>query len=326
MNRLAILALAIVVSCGSASAQSSDKKYGPGATDQEIKLGQTVPYSGPVSAAAALGRGALAYFEKVNREKGGVNGRKIKLISLDDAYSPPKAFEQIRKLVEEEGILAIVGSAGSPTGVAVQAYLNKAGVPQLLQISGSRKFNDPKHSPWSTGLFIPFYTEGQIFGKLILKNWPNAKIAVLHPNDELGREYLAGLRSGLGDKADTMIVKVASYEYWSPTIDSQVAQLSSSGADLFFNAAVTKFASQSIRRAREMGWNVRMIAPSISGSIGEVIRPAGVQNAKGLISALWQKDPNDPRWSNDKDVKDYLKFVKTYLPGVNPDEMAYSTG
>jgi branched-chain amino acid transport system substrate-binding protein len=326
MNRLAILALAIVVTCGSASAQSSDKKYGPGVTDQEIKLGQTVPYSGPVSAAAALGRGALAYFEKVNREKGGVNGRKIKLISLDDAYSPPKAFEQIRKLVEDEGILAIVGSAGSPTGVAVQAYLNKAGVPQLLQISGSRKFNDPKHSPWSTGLFIPFYTEGQIFGKLILKNWPNAKIAVLHPNDELGREYLAGLRSGLGDKADTMIVKVASYDYWSPTIDSQVAQLSSSGADLFFNAAVTKFASQSIRRAREMGWNVRMIAPSISGSIGEVIRPAGVQNAKGLISALWQKDPNDPRWSNDKDVKDYLKSVKTYLPGVNPDEMAYSTG
>src|SRR6267378_4952300 len=326
MNRLAILALAIVVSCGSASAQSSDKKYGPGATDQEIKLGQTVPYSGPVSAAAALARGTLAYFEKVNREKGGVNGRKIKLISLDDAYSPPKAFEQIRKLVEKEGILAIVGSAGSPTGVAVQAYLNKAGVPQLLQISGSRKFNNPKHSPWSTGLFIPFHTEGQIFGKLILKNWPNAKIAVLHPNDELGREYLAGLRSGLGDKADTMIVKVASYEYWSPTIDSQVAQLSSSGADLFFNAAVTKFASQSIRRAREMGWNARMIVPSISGSIGEVIRPAGTENAKGIISALWQKDPSDPRWSSDKDVKDYLEFAKTYLPGVTPDEVTYSIG
>jgi len=324
--RLTILALAIVVSCGGASAQSTDKKYGPGVTDQEIKLGQTVPYSGPVSPAAALGRGALAYFEKVNREKGGVNGRKIKLISLDDAYSPPKAVEQTRKLVEEEGVLAIVGSAGSPTGVAAQAYLNKVGVPQLLQISGSRKFNDPKHSPWSTGLFIPFYAEGQIFGKLILKSWPNAKIAVLHPNDELGREYFAGLQSGLGDKADTMIVKVVTYEDLSPTIDSQVAQLSSSGADLFFNAAVTKFASQSIRRTREMGWNVRMIVPSISGSIGQVIKPAGVQNAKGLISALWQKDPSDPRWSNDKDVKDYLKFVKTYLPGVNPDEMAYSTG
>ena len=326
MSRLAILALMIVVSCGSASAQSSDKKYGPGVTDQEIKLGQTVPYSGPVSPAAALARGTLAYFEKVNREKGGVNGRKIKLLSLDDAYSPPKAFEQIRKLVEQEGVLAIVGSAGSPTGLAVQAYLNKAGVPQLLQISGSRKFNDPKHSPWSTGLFIPFYTEGQIFGKLILKSWPNAKIAVLHPNDELGREYLAGLRSGLSDKADMMIVKVASYEYSSPTIDSQVAQLSSSGADLFFNAAVTKFASQSIRRAREMGWNAKMIVPSISGSIGEVIRPAGVENAKGLVSALWQKDPSDPRWSSDKDVKDYLEFAKAYLPGVNADEVTYSIG
>jgi len=149
---------------------------------------------------------------------------------------------------------------------------------------------------------------------------------VLHPNDELGREYLAGLRSGLGDKADTMIVKVASYEYSSPTIDSQVAQLSSSGADLFFNAAVLKFASQSIRRAREMGWDVRMIAPSISGNIGEVIKPAGVQNAMGLISALWQKDPSDPRWSNDKGVKDYLKFVETYLPGVDPDRLAYSVG
>ncbi len=326
MNKLAILALAIVASCCTALAQASDKKYGPGVTDQEIKLGQTVPYSGPVSAAAAVGRGALAYFEKVNRERGGVNGRKIKLISLDDAYSPPKTFDQTRELVENEGILAIVGSLGSPTGIAVQDYLNKAGVPQLLQISGSRKFNDPKHSPWSTGLFIPYYSEGQIFGKLILKYWPNAKIAVLHPNDELGREYLAGLRSGLGDKADTMIVKVASYEYSSPTIDSQVAQLSSSGADLFFNAAVLKFASQSIRRAREMGWDVRMIAPSISGNIGEVIKPAGVQNAKGLISALWQKDPSDPRWSNDKGVKDYLKFVETYLPGVDPDRLAYSVG
>src|SRR5882757_3756984 len=326
MIRAATLALAVVVSCGSASAQSTDKKYGPGVTDQEIKLGQTEPYSGPVSSSAALGRGAIAYFEKINREKGGINGRKVKLISLDDAYSPPKAFEQTRKLVEEEGVLAIVGSNGSPTGVAAQAYLNKAGVPQLFQISGSRKFNDPKRAPWSTGFFIPFYIEGQIFGKLILKSWPNAKIAVLHPNDELGREYLAGLRSGLGDKADTMIVKVATYEYSSPTIDSQVAQLSSSDADLFFNAAVLKFASQSIRRAREMGWNVRMIAPSISGSIGEVIRPAGVQNAKGLISALWQKDPNDPRWSNDKDVKDYLKFAKTYLPGVTPDEVTYSIG
>ena len=155
MNRLAVLALAILLNCCIPSAQSGEKKYGPGVTDQEIKLGQTVPYSGPVSPAAALGRGALAYFEKVNREKGGVNGRKIKLISLDDAYSPPKAVEQTRKLVEEDGVLAIVGSAGSPTGVAAQAYLNKVGVPQLLQISGSRKFNDPKHSPWSTGLFIP---------------------------------------------------------------------------------------------------------------------------------------------------------------------------
>jgi branched-chain amino acid transport system substrate-binding protein len=326
MNGLAILALAVVVSCGSASAELSENKYGSGVTDQEIKLGQTMAYSGPVSSSAAVGRGAVAYFEKVNREKGGVNGRKIKLISLDDAYSPPKAYEQTRKLVEEDGVLAIVGSVGSPTGVAAQAYLNRVGVPQLFQISGSRKFNDPNHSPWSTGFFIPYYIEGQIFGKLILKSWPNAKIAVLHPNDELGHEYLGGLRSGLGDKADTMIVKVATYEYSSPTIDSQIAQLSSSGADLFFNAAVGKFAAQSIRGARSMGWNVRMIVPSISGSIGAIIRPAGVENAKGLISAQWQKDPTDPRWSNDKDVKDYLEFAKTYLPGVNLADLGYATG
>jgi branched-chain amino acid transport system substrate-binding protein len=326
MIRTAALALAIMVTCGSAIAQSADKKYGPGVTDQEIKLGQTEPYSGPVSSSAALGRGAMAYFEKINREKGGINGRKVKLISLDDAYSPPKAFEQARKLVEEEGVLAIVGSNGSPTGVAAQAYLNKAGVPQLFQVSGSRKFNDPKHAPWSTGLFIPFYTEGQIFGRLILKSWPNAKIAVLYPNDELGREYLAGLRSGLGDKADAMIVKVANYESTSPTIDSQVAQLAASGADIFFNAALTKFASQSIRRTREMGWSVRMIVPSISVSIGAILRPAGLENAKGLISSQWQKDPTDPRWSNDQDVRDYLEFAKTYLPGVNPEESAYATG
>jgi branched-chain amino acid transport system substrate-binding protein len=326
MIRATALALAIMVTCGSALAQSADKKYGPGVTDEEIKLGQTEPYSGPVSSSAALGRGAMAYFEKINREKGGINGRKVKLISLDDAYSPPKAFEQVRKLVEEEEVLAIVGSNGSPTGVAAQAYLNKAGVPQLFQISGSRKFNDPKHAPWSTGFFIPFYTEGQIFGRLILKSWPNAKIAVLYPNDELGREYLAGLRSGLGDKADAMIVKVANYESTSPTIDSQVAQLAASGADIFFNAALTKFASQSIRRAREMGWSARMIVPSISGSIGAILRPAGLENAKGLISSQWQKDPTDPRWSNDKDVRDYLEFAKTYLPGVNPEESAYATG
>jgi branched-chain amino acid transport system substrate-binding protein len=326
MIRAAALSLAIVVTCGSALAESADKKYGPGVTDREIKLGQTEPYSGPVSSSAALGRGAIAYFEKINREKGGINGRKVKLISLDDAYSPPKAFEQVRKLVEEDDVLAIVGSNGSPTGVAAQAYLNKAGVPQLFQISGSRKFNDPKHAPWSTGLFIPFYTEGQIFGRLILKSWPNAKIAVLYPNDELGREYLAGLRSGLGDKADAMIVKVANYESTSPTIDSQVAQLAASGADIFFNAALTKFASQSIRRTREMGWSARMIVPSISGSIGAILRPAGLENAKRLISSQWQKDSTDPRWSNDQDVRDYLAFAKTYLPGVNPEESAYATG
>jgi branched-chain amino acid transport system substrate-binding protein len=324
--RATILALTIAVSCAHAFAQSGDKKYGPGVTDQEIKLGQTEPDSGPVSSSSALGRGAAAYFEKINREKGGINGRKVKLISLDDGYSPPKAFEQVRKLVEEEGVLAIVGSNGSPTGVAAQAYLNKARVPQLFQISGSRKFNDPKHAPWSTGFFIPFYTEGQIFGRLILKSWPNSRIAVLYPNDELGREYLAGLRAGLGDKADAMIVRVANYESTSPTIDSQVAQLASSGADLFFNAALTKFASQSIRRAREMGWNARMIVPSISGSIGAILRPAGLENAKGLISSQWQKDPTDPRWADDKDIRDYLDFVKTYLPGVNPEETAYATG
>lgn len=325
MHRSAILALAIIASCGIASAQSDEKQYGPGVTDQEIKLGQTMAYSGPVSPSAAVGRGALAYFEKVNRE-GGVNGRKIRLISLDDAYSPPRAYEQTRKLVEEEEVLAIVGSIGTPTGVAAQAYLNKAGVPQLFQVSGSRQFNNPKHSPWSTGFFIPFYTEGQIFGRLILKSWPNARIAVLHPNDELGHEYLAGLRSGLGDRADSMIVKIATYEYSSPTIDSQIAQLSSSGADLFFSAAVAKFASLSIRRAREMGWNARMIVPSISGSIGATIKPAGVENARGVISALWQKDPTDPRWSTDKDVKDYLEFAKTYLPGVDLDNINYATG
>lgn len=325
MHRSAILALAIVASCGIASAQSEEKQHGPGVTDQEIKLGQTMAYSGPVSPSAAVGRGALAYFEKVNRE-GGVNGRRIRLISLDDAYSPPRAYEQTRKLVEEEGVLAIVGSIGTPTGVAAQAYLNKAGVPQLFQVSGSRQFNDPKRSPWSTGFFIPFYTEGQIFGRLILKTWPNARIAVLHPSDELGHEYLAGLRSGLGDRADSMIVKVATYEYSSPTIDSQIAQLSSSGADLFFSAAVAKFASLSIRRAREIGWNARMIVPSISSSIGATIKPAGVENARGVISALWQKDPTDPRWSTDKDVKDFLEFAKTYLPGVDLDNINYATG
>lgn len=291
----------------------------------EIRIGQTTPFSGPISVSSTTTKAQAAYFDLVN-ERGGINGRKIKFIALDDAYSPAKTVEQTRKLVEEFDVHAMMGSTGSITGLAVQGYLNKKKVPQLLQISGSRRFNDPKNSPWSTSFYFPFATEAAIYAKYVLRTMPDAKIAILHPNDELGREYLAGFSEGLGDRAASMIVKVVTYDSTSATIDSQIAQLAASGANVFFNVSVQKFASQSIRRAREMGWNMQMIVPTISSSIGANLRPAGLENSKGLISGISRIDVSDPEWADYPEVREYVAFMKERLSNATVEDASYSQG
>lgn len=320
---VAIAAMAFGASqCPAAGGQ---KNYGPGVTDTEIKIGQTIPYSGPVSSSAALGKGQIAFFEMVNK-KGGINGRKIKIISLDDGYSPPKTVEQTRKLVEQEEVLAIIGANGTPTGLAVQKYLNAKGVPQLLQASGMSRFDAPKQFPWTTAFFFPFKLEGALYAKYVLETRPNAKIAIISPNDDVGKEYLAGFRAGLGERGDAMIVKALTYETTEPTADSQIATLMASGADLFFNVSMGKFVPLTIRKSRQLNPSMTMIVPSISTSIGSSLRPAGLENAKGLISGLWRKEPTSANFANDADVKDYMDFMKEYLPGVDTDNTTYQLG
>ena len=319
-----VLAIALLMA-GIQGVAADSKKYGPGVTDTQITLGQTAPYSGPVSSSAVLAKGQLAYFEMVN-QRGGINGRKIKMISLDDGYSPPKTVEQTRKLVEQEEVFAIVGANGTPTGLAVQKYLNTKGVPQLLQASGMSRFNDPKKFPWTTAFYFPFKLEGAIYGKYVLENKPDAKIAVITPNDDVGKEYLAGFKEGLGDKADKLIVKALTYETTEPTADSQIATLMNSGADLFFNVSMGKFAALNIRRARELNPNIMMIIPSISSSIGSALKPAGLDKSKGLITGLWLKQASSPNPENDQDLKKYVEFLNKYLPGVAPDDTTYALG
>lgn len=320
MRGIALLFTYCVVVIGATNARCDDSK-----PPSEIRIGQTTPFSGPISASSTTTRAEAAYFDLIN-ERGGINGRKIKFIALDDAYSPAKTVEQTRRLVEEYDVLAIMSSTGSVTGLAVQTYLNKKGVPQLLQISGSRRFNDPKQFRWTTPFYFPYATEAAIYARYILRTRPDAKIAVLHPNDELGREYYTGFREGLGSRADEMIVKVATYDSTSPTVDSQVAQLIASGANVFFNVSVQKFAAQSIRKARDLSRDVEMIVPSISTSIGSNLRPAGLENAKGIVSGLYRIDVSAPEWADDPEVREYLSFMKERLVNANAEDASYSQG
>lgn len=326
MRWSALLAVLFIgVQIGHSSAAENQKKYGPGVTDGEILIGQTIPYSGPNSAASGAVKWQNAYFDMLNK-KGGINGRKIRIISLDDGYSPPKTVEQTRKLVEQEEVLAIVGAIGTPTGLAVQKYLNTKGVPQLLQTTGMSRFNAPKQFPWTTPFFFPFKLEGALYAKYIRDHMPNAKIAVLSPNDDLGKEYLAGFRAGLGASADSMIVKALTYESSDPTADSQIATLMASGADVFFNVSLGKFAPQTIRKSRELNPRMTMIVPSGSTSVGSTLQPAGRDNAKGLIAGLWFKQPFSKDWANDNGVKEYLDLLREHLPGADPDNITYMLG
>jgi branched-chain amino acid transport system substrate-binding protein len=285
----------------------------PGVTDTEIKIGQTMPYSGPASAQGVIGRTEAAYFKMLN-ETGGVNGRTISLISLDDGYSPPKTVEQVRRLVEQEEVAFIFGSVGTPTNAAVRAYLNDNKVPQLFIASGASMFGDPQHFPWTIGFVSPDYqSEARIYGRHILDTNPTAKIAVIYQNDGYGKDYLIGVRDGLGVDHAGMIVKEASYEVSEPTVDSQVVTVQAVGADTLIIAATPKFAAQIIRKAYDIGWAPARYLSYPSSSIVSTLAPAGLDKAKGLITASFLKDLTDPRWNDDSDIKDWRGFVAKYM-------------
>ena len=307
------------------SPASAEPKYGPGVTDAEIKIGQTMPYSGPLSGYGTIGRTHAAVFRMIN-DKGGINGRKITLISLDDAYQPPRTVEQTRRLVEQDGVLLIFTSLGTPTNSAVHKYLNQKSVPSLFLASGATKWGDPKNFPWTMGWQPHYQGEGRIYAKYILSVRPSAKIGVLYQNDDLGKDYLKGLRDGLGARAAEMIVKELTYDTSSPTVDSQIVELKASGADVFVNFSTIKFAAMGIRRAAELGWKPLQIVPIVSSSVQTVMVPAGVENATGVVSAGFLKSPSDPAWSASPDMKAYLAFMKQHAPDLNPLEDLNAAG
>jgi branched-chain amino acid transport system substrate-binding protein len=284
----------------------------PGVTDTEIKIGQTMPYSGPASAYGVIGKADTAYFKMIN-EMGGVNGRKINLISLDDGYSPPKTVEQIRRLVEQEQVAFIYNMLGTPCCAAVRQYLNDNKVPQLFCATGASMFSDPQHFPWTMGWQPNYQTEARIFAKHILASKPDAKIAVLYQNDGFGKDYLIGLKDGLGADHAGMVIKEASYETSEPTVDSQIVSLQGSGADVFLIAATPKFAAQAIRKSYDIGWTAVRYMTDVSQSIASVMKPAGLEKSKGVITAVYGKDPTDARWKDDPGFKQYAEFIAKYM-------------
>lgn len=317
MRRIFVLTLLILFSLGT----FAQKQYDPGASDTEIKIGNTAPYSGPASAYATIARAQAAYFAKINAE-GGINGRKIKFISLDDAYNPAKTVEQVRRLVEHDGVLLIFNPQGTPTNAAIQKYLNQQKVPQLFVAAGDVRFGDWKHFPWTMGFHQTNYTEGKLYAAYILRHHPKARIGVLYLNDEFGKELSKGLRDGLGARAKEMLVGAQSYELQDPTVDSQILSLRSSGADTFVNFAFPKAAAQAIRKAYDIGWRPRQFLNYASSSVGEVLDPAGLGKSVGIISIDNQKDPTDQQWANDPALKEWLAWMRKYYPAGNVGDNA----
>jgi branched-chain amino acid transport system substrate-binding protein len=312
--RIAALATAVIaVTSVSAIAQ---KKYDTGASDTEIKIGNIMPYSGPASAYGVIGKTEEAYFNKVNAE-GGINGRKIKFISYDDGYSPPKAVEQARKLVESDEVLVVFNPLGTPSNTAIQKYLNAKKVPQLFVATGATKWNDPKNFPWTMGWQPSYQSEAHIYTKYLMKEKPDAKIGVLYQNDDFGKDYLKGLEDGFGSKAGSMIIAKESYETTEPTIDNHIVKLKASGADVFISITTPKFAAQAIKKLAEINWQPMQIVSNVSASVGGVMQPAGFENAQGILSAAYAKDAADPQWDNDPGMKKFFAFLEKYYPDAN---------
>ena len=316
MYSKAIIAAAIISVATAAGA--ADKKYGTGITDTEIKLGQTSPYSGPASAYSVIAKAQLAYFRMIN-DQGGINGRKVNMISIDDAYSPAKTVEQTRKLVEQEEVAAILNPLGTPTGLSVRKYLNDKKVPQLFVGAGATLWGDHEHFPWSIGFQASYQAETAVYARYVLTNKPDAKIALFYQNDDAGKDYGNGFKKALGpENVRKMVIAEATYEPTDPTIDSQIVKLKSSGADVLFMHAIPKQAAQAIRKIGEIGWKPDMFfLAATSTSVSSVLKPAGFEHSKGIISSYSLKDPNDPQWQQDKDVQDWVAFMKNYFPDGN---------
>jgi branched-chain amino acid transport system substrate-binding protein len=320
-NAKQAIVAAVVGTIMTAAPTAAQKKYDTGASDTEIKIGNITPYSGPASAYAVIGKASEAYFRMIN-DQGGINGRKITFVTYDDAYSPPKTVEQTRKLVESDEVLLVFQPLGTAGNTAIQKYLNTKKVPQLFVASGATKWGDPKQFPWTMGFQPNYQSEGRIYAKYILEHYPNGKIGVLYQNDDFGKDMLKGLKDGLGTK-QSMIVSEANYEITDPTADSQIVKLKTAGADIFVDFTAPRFAALAIKKLAELGWKPVHFLASVSGSIGSVLQPAGFENAQGILSSAYTKDPSDPAWRNDAKMKAWSAFMDKYMPGANKADQGY---
>jgi branched-chain amino acid transport system substrate-binding protein len=324
-RRLAAFSTAMILLAVSGSDALSQKKYDPGATNTEIKIGNIIPYSGPLSAYGVIGMTEAAYFRKINAE-GGINGRKINFISYDDAFSPPKTVEQARKLVEGDEVLLIFQSLGTVTNAAIQKYMNTNRVPQLFVATGAARWNDPQNFPWTMGWQPSFQNEARIYARYILKEKPNARIGILYQNDDFGKDYLKGLKDVLGEKASSLIIAEEAYDVTEPTIDSHIVKLRTLNADVLVDVTSPKFAAQAIRKANEIGWKPLHILSNVSVSVGVVMKPAGIEAAQGIISSAYIKDPTDPQWKSDAGMKAWNEFLDKYYPEANRADAAVVYG
>ena len=324
-KKLVLTAAAAAFSLLASQSAFAQKRYDTGASDTEIKIGNIMPYSGPASAYGIIGKTEEAYFKMIN-EAGGVNGRKINFISYDDGYSPPKAVEQTRKLIESDEVLLIFNALGTPSQTAVQKYHNAKKVPQLFVATGASKWNDPKDFPWTMGFQPSYRVEARIFAKYILKEKPNAKVAIFYANDDFGKDYLAGIKDIFGSKASNLIVAEESYETTEPSIDSHIVKLKGTGADVFVNISTPKFAAQAIKKMAELEWKPTHVLTDVSVSIGAVMKPAGLEASEGILSAQYMKDASDPQWKDDEGMKKFMAFIDKYMPGANVADLNLAYG
>ena len=322
LRRTVLSALIAALAVVPALATAADT---PGVTATEIKIGHTNPYSGPASAYGTIGKVITAYFKKINDE-GGINGRKINFVSYDDSYSPPKTVEMVRKLVEQDQVAFVFNTLGTPTNSAIHKYMNQQKTPQLFVATGATKWNDPRNFPWTMGWQPNYQTEGRIYAQYIMKNFPDAKIGILYQNDDYGKDYRKGLHDGLGEAAKKMIVMEQTYEVTDPTIDSQIVNLKNSGANVFFNVTIPKFAVQAIKKAHDIGWKPAHFLNNVSSSLATVLKPAGLEASKGLITALYMKEITDPQWKSDKGFQDWVAFMKRYYPEGALDDQGNAFG
>ncbi|PYM15094.1 MAG: branched-chain amino acid ABC transporter substrate-binding protein [Candidatus Rokuibacteriota bacterium] len=311
--------LTLVIAVGLFVAMSANAQW-PGVTKTEIKIGNTNPYSGPASAYGTIGKAIGAYMTKIN-EEGGINGRKINYITYDDSYSPPKTVEMVRKLVEQDEVAFVFNTLGTPSNSAIHKYMNQKKVPHLFLATGATKWGDPKNFPWTMGWQPTYQTEGKIYAAYVLKNVKDAKIGILYQNDDYGKDYLKGFKDGLGDAGKKLVVMEQTYEVTDPTIDSQIVNLKNSGANVFFNVTIPKFAVQAIKKAHDIGWKPLHILNNVAASVDVVLKPAGLEASKDLLTALYLKDPTDPQWKNDQGMKDWLAFMQKYYPEGNTKDV-----